>query len=357
MNNRTNRIGYVDALRGFTMMLVVFQHIYLPNFTPLCVLLITLRMPLFFFISGFISYRANQEWGVEQCRGLVVDKLRRLIIPIFVVGAIYSLATGVELERFIASPYKSGYWFTLSLFEMLLFYYVIRLVAAKYVRLSEGRLMWSIFIIATLVYLLLFYELEYSYEDFTSISKTVEFIPFFALGLLLGNYRDRFNRWVDSGYIWGVWTLFAVLTIVVFTQQERLSTLHFVDNLLLTDDISYGAYVLRYALRMAIGVVGLLSVYALFRRLRHLFEHERSFKPMQYIGRHTLEVYLFHYFLLIGFTSALRPYIVDDPNVVVQIIVGFSVAIIVTAATLLIGYVLRRLPYVDYYILAGRKNR
>ena len=108
---------------------------------------------------------------------------------------------------------------------------------------------------------------------------------------------------------------------------------------------------------MVVGIIGLLSVYGIFRRLRHLFEHERYFKPLQYIGRHTLEVYLIHYFLLIGFTSALRPYIVDDPNVVVQIIVGFSVAMIITATTLLIGYILRRLPYVDYYILGGRKRR
>lgn len=357
MNNRTNRIGYVDALRGFTMLLVVFQHIYLPNHTPLCVLLITLRMPLFFFISGYISYRAKQEWSMEQCCGLVADKVRRLIIPILVVGAIYSLARGVALDWFAADPLKGGYWFTLSLFEMLLFYYVIRLALGRYMSLSEGRLMWGIFITATLVYLLLFNELEYSNKDLFSISKSVEFIPFFALGLLLGYYRDRFNRWVDSGYIWGAWALFAVVTIVVFTQQERLDVLHYVDKLLLTGDSSYGVCVLRYALRMVVGIIGLLSVYGIFRRLRHLFEHERSFKPLQYIGRHTLEVYLIHYFLLIGFTSALRPYIVDDPNVVVQIIVGFSVAMIITATTLLIGYILRRLPYVDYYILGGRKRR
>ena len=357
MSGTANRIGYIDALRGFTMILVVFQHIYLPNFTPLCVLLITLRMPLFFFISGYISYRANQEWSTERCRDLVVDKLRRLIIPILVVGAIYSLIVGVKLEWFVHDPYKSGYWFTLSLFEMLLFYYVVRLVAARFKSVSEGRLISGIFICATLVYLLLFYELEYSYEDLTSISKTVEFIPFFALGLLLGHYRERFNRWVDSGYMWGVWGCFAAIVTIIFVNHERLAELHFFDNLVLTNNSSYEATVLRYAVRMVVSIIGLLSVYGVFRHLSHLFEHNRRFKPMQYVGRHTLEVYLFHYILLINFTPMLRPYIVDDPNVLVQIVVGFVVAAIIAAGALLIGYILRRVPYVDYYLLAGRKPR
>ena len=47
---QTNRIGYIDALRGLTMILVVFSHIYIPNDTPLNMFLVNLRMPMFFFI-------------------------------------------------------------------------------------------------------------------------------------------------------------------------------------------------------------------------------------------------------------------------------------------------------------------
>lgn len=60
------RIGYIDALRGFTMLLVVFSHIEtfcynIPfNESILSSLFITFRMPMFFFISGYIAYK--KEW-------------------------------------------------------------------------------------------------------------------------------------------------------------------------------------------------------------------------------------------------------------------------------------------------------
>ena len=58
-----NRIEYIDAMRGFTMILVVYAHVVFfsfgidssyPSFNQFFMLM---RMPLFFFISGFIFYR------------------------------------------------------------------------------------------------------------------------------------------------------------------------------------------------------------------------------------------------------------------------------------------------------------
>lgn len=71
----------------------------------------------------------------------------------------------------------------------------------------------------------------------------------------------------------------------------------------------------------------------------------------------TMILVVFQHIYLPNFTPALRPYIVDDVNVLVQIVVGFSVAAVITAGILLIGYILRRVPYVDYYLLAGHKKR
>lgn len=64
------RIEWIDALRGFTMILVVFSHVELFTFEldpPLFVneVFISFRMPLFFFISGFIGYKANVVWNAR----------------------------------------------------------------------------------------------------------------------------------------------------------------------------------------------------------------------------------------------------------------------------------------------------
>lgn len=75
----TKRLAYIDAMRGFTMILVVFSHVQYFGYGEFiqsvynfvwggsCLIyrdLITLFfMPLFFFISGFVLYKPDVEWN------------------------------------------------------------------------------------------------------------------------------------------------------------------------------------------------------------------------------------------------------------------------------------------------------
>ena len=58
----TKRIGYIDALRGFTMFLVVVMHVGAMCFGPPAPsfhsILKLIRMPMFFLVSGFVFYKA-----------------------------------------------------------------------------------------------------------------------------------------------------------------------------------------------------------------------------------------------------------------------------------------------------------
>ncbi|MDO4800591.1 MAG: acyltransferase family protein, partial [Prevotellaceae bacterium] len=76
--NRKVRLEWIDAMRGFTMILVVAYHVALQGFDEEVKLssslpfLVLFRMPLFFFISGFLSYRSNADWsfrGLTQMIG------------------------------------------------------------------------------------------------------------------------------------------------------------------------------------------------------------------------------------------------------------------------------------------------
>jgi len=71
------RLEWLDALRGFTMFLVVANHTYgfgfdtntkYSMFMSLCLLF---RMPLFFFISGFLAYKASFSWNLRDTGELV----------------------------------------------------------------------------------------------------------------------------------------------------------------------------------------------------------------------------------------------------------------------------------------------
>ena len=62
------RLEWLDALRGFTMILVVAYHVAEMGFgeswrhSSSMPFLVLFRMPLFFFVSGFLAYKASQVW-------------------------------------------------------------------------------------------------------------------------------------------------------------------------------------------------------------------------------------------------------------------------------------------------------
>lgn len=63
LKNQQKRIEYIDAMRGFTIILVVLHHLSFFSNSFVDSIFISFRMPLFFFISGFIGFKVNMEWG------------------------------------------------------------------------------------------------------------------------------------------------------------------------------------------------------------------------------------------------------------------------------------------------------
>lgn len=85
----TRRIEYIDALRGFAMILVVSPHILVfgcshslgddfslggNNFLSFNSLFVLFHMPLFFFISGFLLYKKDFEWNLQNMTLLITKK-------------------------------------------------------------------------------------------------------------------------------------------------------------------------------------------------------------------------------------------------------------------------------------------
>lgn len=106
------RIEYIDALRGLLMLLVVFCHVECFGFidfsydTPFGQLISTFRMPLFFFISGFVAYK-SEEWDSRWWINSTKKKARVLLIPTFVFGLIYTyLHLHKNASAFIGDPAK-----------------------------------------------------------------------------------------------------------------------------------------------------------------------------------------------------------------------------------------------------------
>ena len=132
-NSVTKRINYIDAMRGFTMLLVVFVHVFIfgfgdSNIEAIIPSLFNLfHMPVFFFISGFIGYKAITRWDRQFYVSNLKKKLVVLIIPSLFFYTLFNLCH----DKGFFSYFNGGfgeYWFTFALLEYFIVYFSVSLL-------------------------------------------------------------------------------------------------------------------------------------------------------------------------------------------------------------------------------------
>ena len=113
------RIEYIDAMRGFTMILVVYSHIchfcFGDSLLGFNAVFFLFRLPCFFFISGWLFETMARKpfWQVTR-RKMMVQ-----LVPTFIF--LFLLAPPPEFFHQLGAV-KGGYWFTFVLFEFFILY-------------------------------------------------------------------------------------------------------------------------------------------------------------------------------------------------------------------------------------------
>lgn len=363
-SEESKRIEWLDAMRGFTMILVVAYHVaqfgFLENEKTSAALpfLVLFRMPLFFFVSGFLAYKSRFIWTVGNTLPLVRKKLMVQIVPalIFLCLFIVFKTSGAFQDVFMKSmqsPTKSGYWFTWVLLQMFLIYYVISIVAHKTFPTPSvregaekssiaGRFSWvfwlAVWILSIAAYETLYLPRVFKYHkdvffDYTSLVQTIRYMQFFLLGNIVHRYWDRVQKLFDS--IW-FFPLMATLAVLCCADIFRWHTLKFAwTNLPRTTAM--------YTL--------LLMVVMFFRYNRKWFTMEHPLgRALQYTGQHTLDIYLLH-FLLIPSMPFIGTWLnAHHPNFLIDLVVSVGIALPIVAACLLISRLLHTSPVLGKFL-------
>lgn len=361
---RGHRIEWLDAMRGFTMILVVAYHVaqfgFLENEKTSAALpfLVLFRMPLFFFVSGFLAYKSRFIWTIGNTLPLVRKKLMVQIVPalIFLCLFIVFKTNGTFQDSFMRamqSPTKNGYWFTWVLLQMFLIYYVISIVAHKTFPTPSvregaekssiaGRFSWvfwlAVWILSIAAYETLYLPRVFKYHkdvffDYTSLVQTIRYMQFFLLGNIVHRYWDRVQKLFDS--IW-FFPLVATLAVLCCADIFRWHTLKFAwTNLPRTTAM--------YAL--------LLMVVMFFRYNRKWFTMEHPLgRTLQYTGQHTLDIYLLH-FLLIPSMPFIGTWLnAHHPNFLIDLLLSVGIALPIVAACLLISRLLHTSPVLGKFL-------
>jgi len=330
------RLCYIDALRGFTMFLVVFWHVMTMTFgldqfdTPCGYIFRSFRMPMFFFISGFVAYKPLNLWTSSLLKQRVIDKAKIQLIPTFVFFTIFQLFHGLNPWTEFITNGICGFWFTTTLFIMFLIYYAV-IACTKH--FNNEKLSFCILaVIAILIYTSpKTIGTDWYLFKILNLSGLVVLFQFFVTGLIVKAYYDKVKIFLLRDGV--ITSLMIAFTILLYILVNVNNGCFFNGNEIAESFVS--TILLPYS--------GLFLVFSIFLSLEEWVNKQNWLsRSMQYVGRRTLDIYLLHYFLVpVGLEKIYEP-IAEDSCVVLQFVLISSIATCVMCGCLAISALLRK---------------
>ena len=331
----TKRVEYIDAMRGFTMILVVYSHICHFCFGDSLLgyngTFFLFRLPCFFMLSGWLFEPVAQRPFIANVR----HKFMVQIVPTFIF--LLLLAPPPEFFHQLGAV-KGGYWFTFVLFEFFILYMIIVRISTRW-----SLLMALAIALGSFVYARNYDSLKSMAEGwqlhvinglgFASVTLW-RFFLFFYIGAWMRRHFEAFIHWTSKSVV------IIIITVVFFAIA---STPHI-------DNICYemGRFYIG-------GITGMWMVFTIFRLSASWLQRLHLSSPLQYVGRRTLDIYLLHYFFLPRFLMAYSPQLHANHDSMHEFLVIMLIALIVLLMSLFVSYILCLSPFLAKYLF-GKTN-
>ena len=350
-NNGTKRIEWIDALRGFTMFLVVHSHVEVlgmdipAHISGLNSVVTLFFMPLFFFISGFFAYRANDTLNFKSYSANMLKKLRVLTIPTLFFGFLYAttlyalknnISPSESIVVFFNHDMKLGYWFTEALLIMFIIYYTISFLLRKRKLITRQVVLVAI---AFLLLKLQKYTLTNNNQmvNWFCLKHIFTYFQYFVFGIIISCYRNKAFKLLENDIIGGcIILLFAGLYILHHWE------VNFFPKKIQTYTIAY---------------LGILMTINIFRHYSNFFSSKTMIgRGLQYIGRRTLDVYLIHYFF-IPTIPFLGVFFMKHNIFILQSSTAIILSLLIILFTLIVSNIIRTSPFLAYWLLGVKRDK
>lgn len=342
----TKRIEYIDAMRGFTMILVVLSHVSsfglglagASDVTSYHAFLGQFRMPLFFFVSGFVLFKSGYDWNVGNSFRFLKKKFSVQIISPFIFLMASVIIRRLELSDSLTAPQKSGYWFTFTLFEYYILYIFIHTLADA-CRLKRYAKDIILLIVALGLYattvptMVERWPLSEEVRGIIGISQLGYFF-FFMLGTRIRKHFNLFEKSLDQ-------TPLIMVCVIIFFGFNICS--------------AWVRPISSTGFNLLTSLSGLIIVLSLFRQEKETFSIEhRAGRILQYIGRRTLDIYLIHYFFVFSNMQAILPDFAAYNSPFLEFSFSLLLTGLIISACLIISRVLRMSPTMAHFLF-GKK--
>lgn len=309
----TERIPYLDAIKGFAIFSVVCIHLYqisgvympaLPHYIS------SYYLPLFFVVSGLFLNKKE-----IQFKFTVVKKFKQLIVPYLVAGTIinilwWCLSHRSYIDHYLLDESKGGFWFLITLF----YYSVILAGVCTISRSKYERLLYLLLIYVLIVGISIILPKKIIY--LFSISSMRKYFLFFLLGWCIKGWADKINILNKSIFIISGG---AYIFLLFFPFEKTL-----LGQLIWTICASAGS----------------IFYLNLFKRVRFLI---RIFK---FPGNYSLTIYIWHYVFLYLINYLLIPSDwIHSPDVIIKLLAMITTAGITTYIWAVVGKLFKGYKY------------
>ena len=332
------RLEYFDVLKGLAIFLVVMGHVLTISIRGIdsafsFKLIGEIHMPVFFFISGFFTYKIidTKDFATPNLK----QRFLQLIVPFVVVSALWVwFYTHSRLESpfdaHISSLYadtsKHGYWFTLCLFEIILIYaglsYIFRLITNQIIQILITISIWI------LLGALALYILPERIGNILSLINVCQFFPIFMVGVFAKKNQNCYNRAIGNSWIY-------TASLIVFCP-----VLYYTCYYWEFPSIPAGfVYITRCILHITFVCVAITAVKAWLDKTT---PQNKAVRIFSYLGKESLAIYLLHYFLLFPMSFMQEPLREMGLGLVPTFVVAAAVASIIIALVLIINHIIGR---------------
>lgn len=339
LKTKNNRLHWVDAMRGFSMILVVLGHVLLymgigGEKTTLSSVLMSFRMPLFFFVSGYFSYRVTSWWSAPRIYNILGRKVSAQIVATVIFLSIFQIVFDGRLDF---SQGFRGYWFTIVLFQMYVLYLGVSVI--------DKVLTVKISLIAMAVFSIIGALLPTSQNEvyvFLQWRNLLHFLQFFTLGLLCSKYKDRFFDLLNKD---------SVITMLIigwlFLLLIGWGKWLYGDNLVVN-------YVVQYELAKYFSLMVVIMMF--YTSSDYLSGNTVIPKFLKFIGQRTLDIYFIHFFFLPDLTE-YSAYLTGGNMFVIQLMVSVIITLLVLVMSITISSILRKSSALECFLFGVKKKQ
>lgn len=326
---KTNRLAWVDYLRGLAIVLIVYRHVLIgiqrgmiavPEvLVDANMVFYSFRMPLFFLLSGIFIGRSLAK---EPVRQLIWKKIEWLLYP-YLVWAFLQVTLQIALSGFTNSDRSlvdysfilyqprnlDQFWYLPALFNATIIYVLLKTKggAKSWMQIGLG---------------VAFYFVSPYVQEVSMLSDWMEFYLFFAIGdaiagWFFGQRSQRFFR--------NPWSLLLLLPLFAGAQYYYLAHVSHPTVLVNYEHGSRYDYLQNISdqlVFLVIALVGCVTMFVLAFRLQQL----RLFAFLRVVGYHSLYIYVMHVIITAAIRLALiAVFGIRNPLVLLSVCIFFGI--------------------------------